>query len=223
MKIGLGVAASMLGACLFLPPTATAESGERAAREGPPLAKSDAEKRILGVIEEVDRNYRYLSVPLEDGRLLRLLTESIGAKHVVELGTSTGYSGLWIGIGLQATGGKLTTFEYDPRRAALAREHFKRAGLEQRITVVEGDAHVNVARLKEPIDLLFIDADKEGYPDYLQKLLALVRPGGLIVSHNMRSPSPDPRFVRAITTNPELETVFLNMHVQGIGVTLKKR
>ena len=91
------------------------------------------------------------------------------------------------------------------------------------MTLVEGDAHVEVTKLREPIDLLFIDADKEGYLDYLNKLLPLVRPGGLIVAHNMKSPPPDPRYVRAITTNPDLETVFLNMHSAGVAVTLKKR
>ena len=86
-----------------------------------------------------------------------------------------------------------------------------------------GDAHAEIAKLKDPIDLLFIDADKGGYLDTLQKLLPLVRPGGLIVAHNMASPAPDPGYVRAVTTNPDLETVFLNMHDAGVGVTLKKR
>jgi len=195
----------------------------QAAKEGPPMAKSTAEKRALEVLGDVDRRDRYLSVPTEDGRLLRILTESIGAKHAVELGTSTGYSGIWLALALRATGGKLTTFEIDPGRAATARENFKRAGVDDLATVVLGDAHVEVAKLAAPIDLVFIDADKEGYLDYLQKLLPLVRPGGLIVSHNMQSPPPDPRFVKAITTNTDLETVFLNMHSAGVGVTLKKR
>ena len=86
-----------------------------------------------------------------------------------------------------------------------------------------GDAHVEAAKLRDPIDLLFLDADKEGYLDYLRKLGPLVRAGGLIVAHNMASPRPDPRYVEAVTTDPALETVFLNMHEAGVGVTLKKR
>jgi caffeoyl-CoA O-methyltransferase len=85
------------------------------------------------------------------------------------------------------------------------------------------NAHEEVTKLTEPINLVFIDADKDGYVDYLNKLLPLVRPGGLVVAHNMRVPPPDPQYVNAVTTNPELETVFLNMHSAGIGVTLKKR
>ena len=78
------------------------------------------------------------------------------------------------------------------------------------VTVVLGDAHETVSRLKEPIDLLFIDADKSGYLDYLQKLLPLVRPGGLILADNMSQPKPSPDFVKAITTNPNRLTNLLN-------------
>lgn len=190
----------------------------------PSIGKSDTEKKMLAVLDDMDRNQRLrnLTVPAEDARLLRVLTESINAKHVVELGTANGYSGIWFALALQATGGKLTTFEIDPQRAKQARENFKRAGVDHLITLVEGDAHEEVTKLRGPIDLVFIDADKDGYVDYLHKLLPLVRPGGLVVAHNMSVPPPDPKYVNAITTNPDLETVFLNMHSAGIGVTLKK-
>jgi predicted O-methyltransferase YrrM len=195
------------------------------ALERPPLPKSDEEKKILEVLDDLDKHQRrgMLNVPVEDARLLRILTEAIGAKHVVELGTSNGYSGIWFCLALRHTSGKLTTHEVDTGRAKLARENFQRAGVDPLVTLVEGDAHEQVKRLKEPIDLLFIDADKQGYLDYLNKLLPLVRPGGLIVAHNMKTPPPDPRYVQAITTNPDLETVFLNMYAAGVGLTLKKR
>lgn len=195
----------------------------RGGRARAPLAASPEERRILSVIEDVYRNQRYLSVPLEDGRLLRILAESIGARHVVELGTSTGYSGLWLLLALARTGGRLTTFEYDRGRQDVARANFERAGVLDRASLVLGDAHTEISRLKAPIDLLFIDADKEGYPDYLRKLGPLVRAGGLIVAHNMASPPPDPRYVEAVTADPAFETVFLNMDEAGVGVTLKKR
>ncbi len=191
--------------------------------ERAPLAGSADEKRVLAVLEDVYRNHRYLSVPEEDGRLLRILAESIGAKHVVEVGTSTGYSGLWILLALMRTGGRFITYEIDRGRHELARHNYERAGLLKQATLVLGDAHVEITKLKDPLDLVFIDADKEGYPDYLQKLAPLVRPGGLIVAHNMASPPPDPRYVEAVTTNPAYDTVFLNMHSAGVGVTLKKR
>jgi caffeoyl-CoA O-methyltransferase len=184
-----------------------------------PLPANEQEKKILSVLEDMDQNQRrgMMNVPQEDGRILRLLTEAIGAKHVVEIGTSNGYSGIWFCLALRTTGGKLTTHDIDEGRASLARENFKRAGVDNMVTLVMGDAHETVTRIKEPIDILFIDADKEGYPDYLKKLLPLVRPGGLILSHNINSTGQD--FIDAITKNPDLETV----RARGVTVTLKKR
>jgi caffeoyl-CoA O-methyltransferase len=190
-----------------------------------PIPKDDAEKKILDVLKDMDQNQRQsmMNVSMQDGRLLRLLTETAGAKNVVELGTSNGFSGIWFCLALRTTGGKLTTHDIDKRRAALARENFAKAGVDKLVTLVEGDAHEEVKKLKEPIDVLFIDADKEGYNDYLTKLLPLVRPGGLIVAHNMEIFSKDSDYYKAITTNPELETVFLDMQRGRIAVTMKKR
>lgn len=194
--------------------------GESSFRSSP-LAKTDTEKKILGVLDDMDKNQRagMMNVRVEDGRMLRLLTETSGAKRVVEIGTSNGYSGIWFCLALNATGGKLTTFEIDAKRAALARENFKRAGVGQTVTLVEGDAHDGVTKLKDPIDLLFLDADKEGYVDYFNKLLPLVRPGGLIVAHNITAGMADPKYISAITTNPDVETVFLPT---GVSLTIKK-
>ncbi len=189
-----------------------------------PAGKSEAEKQVLAVLDDMERNQRQghqQNVQREEGRLLRVLAESTGAKHVVEIGTANGYSTIWLCLGLQSTGGKLTTYEIDPRVAATARANFKRAGVDKIATVVEGDAHQEAPKLKESIDILFLDADKEGYLDYLNKLLPLVRPGGLIVAHDMNAGMADPRYVKAITGNPDLESVFLNTF-WGVGVTLKK-
>ena len=108
--------------------------------------------------------------------------------------------------------------------AALARENFERAGVDRMVTLVEGDAHQEVTKLQGPIDILFLDADKSGYIDYLDKLLPLVRPGGLVVAHNMQQNMADPKYLEAITTNPALETIFLHKSLfGGVGVTMKKR
>lgn len=163
------------------------------------------------------------NVPREDGRLLRLLTEVSNARHVVEIGTSNGYSGLWFCLALKTTGGRLTTHEIDPERAALAAENFKKAGVDGIVTLVQGDAHVEVEKIKEPIDVIFLDADKSGYLDYLEKLLPNLRPGGLVIAHNMNVHQADRKFVESITTNPDLETLFLHKDGTGIGVALKKR
>ncbi|NLX14534.1 MAG: hypothetical protein GXY44_12895 [Phycisphaerales bacterium] len=202
-----------------------AEAGARPSDfESSPLAKDDAEQKILDVLEDMNKAGRnMMSVPHDDGRFLRMLAESVAPENVVEIGTSQGYSAIWLCLALRTFGGKLTTFEVDAERAALARKNFKRAGVESLVTLIEGDAHEEIGKLKDPIDLLFIDADKEGYRDYLEKLLPLLRPGGLIVAHNMNLQQADPRYVKAITTNPKLETLFIHVGQSGIGMTLKKR
>ncbi len=203
----------------------TAQDREGGAVESTPLAKTPEERRVLEVLDDMDTGQRQgmMNVPKEDGRLLRLLTESTNARHVVEIGTSNGYSAIWICLALRTTGGKLTTFEINEERAELARKNFERAGVSKLVTLILGDAHEEVLNIEERVDILFLDADKEGYVDYLEKLLPLVRPGGLVIAHNMHRPAPYPEFIKAYTTNPDLETVFLNMHAAGIGVALKKR
>ncbi|HVN79989.1 MAG TPA: O-methyltransferase [Terriglobia bacterium] len=186
----------------------------------PPLANTEMEKKIIAELDDMEKSHQtYLSVPMQDGKVLRLLAEVADAKNVVEIGTSTGYSGLWFCLALQRTGGHLTTFEIDHTRASEARQHFKQAGVDKLVTVVEGDAHEQVTKLKGPIDLAFIDADKEGYVDYLNKILPLVRPGGVILAHNVEMV---PEYVKTVTTNANLETIFY-MEGNGLAVTLKKR
>ncbi len=106
--------------------------GGPAAYSAPTIPKTEAEKKILPVLDDMNRNQRagMMNVPEADGQLLRLLVESLGAKTVVEIGMSNGYSGLWMALGLRSTGGKLITHEIDEGRAKLARENFKRAGVE---------------------------------------------------------------------------------------------
>jgi caffeoyl-CoA O-methyltransferase len=192
--------------------------GTRSRDSEMPAARDEGEKKILAVLAEAARTGDvYLEVPNSDGRMLRLLAEAVGAKSVVEVGTSTGYSGLWLLLALRKTGGKLTTFELDRGRAAEARKHFAQAGVDGLVTVIEGDAHQNVAHLKDPIDVLFIDADKEGYPDYFKKLSPLVRSGGLILAHNFDQAG---EYGRAVTANPDFETLVPG---GSLAITLKKR
>jgi caffeoyl-CoA O-methyltransferase len=208
---------SVLGLGLAVPGASCTQNPQRAAVPNrPPLANSPAEKKVLEVLDQmVASDALYRSVPAEVGRMLRLFTESSGARNVVEIGTSTGYSGLWLCLALQNTQGRLTTFEIDEERAAQARKHFEQAGVHGMVEIVLGNAHENVKRLTEQIDLIFIDADKEGYAAYLKALRRLLRPGGIIAADNVAM-APD--YIEAITTNPELETMFFGR----FSVTLKK-
>jgi caffeoyl-CoA O-methyltransferase len=139
----------------------------------------------------------------------------------VEIGTSYGYSGLWLALALRGTNGHLTTFEIDASRQARARTNFERAGVLSSIDLVLGDAHALVTKIKGPIDLVFSDADKEGYLDYLQKLVPVLRPGGLFVTHNMEM--AERQYLQAISTDAALESTLVNVGSGQIAVTLKKR
>lgn len=212
-------------ACCFLMMAGCCAYGQRRtltapdASQQPPLASSEGEKRILAILEQARASGDvFYEVPLVDGRMLRILTETANAKQVVEFGTSTGYSGMWFALALQKTGGKLVTFEMDKERATQARKHFEQAGVSGLVQLIEGDAHQNLSQVKGLVDVVFIDAEKEGYVSYLKSMLPLVRPGGLILGHNINMV---PDYVTAITTDPNLETVFF-MHGGGLSITVKK-
>jgi caffeoyl-CoA O-methyltransferase len=218
MKRALPIAGILLVACIVT--FSQRRAGSDFQSSNLPLAQTDKERSIVSVLDKMVRSREtYLSVPVQDGKALRLLTEVSRAKNVVEIGTSTGYSGLWFCLGLGSTGGHLTTFEIDSQRASMARRHFKEAGVDDIVTLVEGDAHKEVLKLSGPIDLAFIDADKEGYVDYLNKLLPLVRPGGLILAHNVDMVRD---YDKAVTSNPDLETIFYR-EGNGLSISLKKR
>jgi len=215
----------LTGAILVCTNGKVSEAGaEKASQETEQAALKSEDAKIMATLDDIYLNQRrgMMNVPPEDGRVLRVLSEAMGAKHVVEIGTSNGYSGIWICLALRKTGGKLVTHEIDEVRAGLARKNFKRAGVDDLITLVMGDAHETVKKITEPIDILFLDADKEGYVDYLNKLLPLVRNGGLILAHNtnMRGAMQDYR--KAADTNPALETIYIHKDGAGMSISLKK-
>jgi caffeoyl-CoA O-methyltransferase len=126
-----------------------------------------------------------IQVSPADGATISLLLSAIGARKVVEVGTLTGYSGLWI---LRALGrsGRLWTLESEPRAAAAARQVFALAGFADRVDVIEGAALETLPGIvgHGPFDAVFIDADKQGYPAYCEWALDNLRPGGLILADN---------------------------------------
>ena len=125
--------------------------------------------------------------PLQ-GRLLMLLAQSVGARRILEIGTLAGYSTIWLARALPPAG-HLVSLEYVPRHAEVARTNIARAGFAAQVEVRLGKAADNLATMiaagEEPFDLVFIDADKQSYPAYLEAVLKLVRPGSLIVADNM--------------------------------------
>lgn len=129
-----------------------------------------------------------ISVSPNQGKLLWLLARLTAAQNILEIGTLGGYSTIWLARGL-AKGGRLTTLEYDPRHAEVARRNISRAGLAESVELRLGPALETLPQLaaegREPYDLVFIDADKQSTPEYFSWALRLTRPGGLIVVDNV--------------------------------------
>ena len=139
------------------------------------------------VLDEITRGNATRGLPLVDaevGALLRVLATSIKASRILEIGTAIGYSGIWLARALPADG-MLVTMEFDEDRAREARENFTRAGVADRVSVVVGDAQQKIAKVSGPFDLIFQDGDKTLYTPLLDRLVALLRPGGLLVTDNV--------------------------------------
>src|SRR5438132_6736178 len=139
------------------------------------------------VLQDIARMGEQQDLPLIDaevGALLRVLATAIGAKRILEIGTAVGYSGIWL-AGALPPGGMLLTLEIDQERARIARENFARAGLADRVNVIVGDAPRMLAKVSGPFDLIFQDGDKKQYGPMLDTLVALLRPGGLLVTDNV--------------------------------------
>jgi predicted O-methyltransferase YrrM len=126
-----------------------------------------------------------ISVRPEEGRFLQFLACACRATKALEFGTLGGYSSIWIARGL-ATGGRLITVEMEPHHAEIARQHFAVAGLTDQIEVRVGNAHELLPDLAQeaPFDLVFIDAEKPGYPEYFAWAMENTRLGGVIAAHN---------------------------------------
>src|SRR5918997_5893243 len=128
-----------------------------------------------------------IQVSPNEGKLLQLLAEVVGARRVLEIGTLGGYSAINLARGM-AEGGTLISLEIDERHAEVARKNIERSGLGRKVEIRVGDARELLAELAEggegPFDLVFIDADKEGYPEYLEWSVRLSRPGSLILADN---------------------------------------
>lgn len=145
--------------------------------------ESDAQRWIRAELDT--RGLPAIQVSALEGRFLAVLARSVDARRVLEIGTLAGYSALWL-LSLLRDDARLVTIEKEPAHAELAREAFRRAGVADRAEVRVGDAHrvLEDVASEPPFDFLFIDADKPGYPEYLERGRSLVRPGGLLTADN---------------------------------------
>jgi predicted O-methyltransferase YrrM len=193
------------------------------------------------VLDEIARANEERKLPLVDaevGALLRVLAMTAGATRILEIGTAVGYSGIWLAGGLRP-GGMLLTLEKNQERADEARANFARAGFGDRVTVIVGDAGLKIAKVAGPFDLIFQDGDKRLYTPLLDRLVSLLRPGGLLVTDNVlwdgevvpgfiRQPTRDADDTRAIAeynervaAHPQLITTVIPLR-DGVSISVKK-
>ncbi len=130
---------------------------------------------------------RLRAIGPETGQFLRTLIVGMCARTIVEVGTGSGYSALWMAQGTLVTAGRITTFETDPDKAALARRNFKATGLEDYVDLRESDGGEGLRAFHETADLVFLDAEKVDYLRFLEPAINALRHGGLLVADNLIS------------------------------------
>ncbi|MGB9306458.1 MAG: O-methyltransferase [Mycobacterium sp.] len=151
-----------------------------------------------------------IAVSAQQGKFLSLLAGAIGARSVLEIGTLGGFSSIWLARGVGPEG-RVTTLEYEPKHAEVARANLEQAGVGERVEVLVGAALDTLPTLTGPFDLVFIDADKENYLAYLDWAVKLSRPGSVILVDNVvrdgKVLSPDPDDARVTATRKTLEAM----------------
>lgn len=212
----------------FLLMPATGIGGERGGpttrilRSGAQQPVDAGVARLLAGIRAADKGQ--LAVSEEDGRFLRVLVGATNARRVLEIGAASGYSAIWIGMGLRQTGGRLVTIEYDPVRAKEAAANVQRAGLSDIVQVVAGDAFTEIPKVQGPFDLVFLDAWKPDYKKFFDLVFPRVTPGGLFLAHNVINKKTEMRdFLAAIQTHPQALTTTISPGHEGISMTYKQR
>jgi predicted O-methyltransferase YrrM len=180
-------------------------------------------------IESVLRGIRaadqgQLAVSEEDGRFLRVLVATRGARSVLEIGAASGYSGIWLGLGARESGGRVVAIEYDPRRAKEAADNVRKAGLEDVVRVIRGDAFAEIPKLQGTFDLVFLDAWKPDYKKFFDMVFPRLNPGGVFVAHNVVNKRNEMEpFLRTILGHPSLFTSIVSPSGEGMSVSYRTR
>jgi len=163
------------------------------------------------ILLELEEEARQENIPIIGpvvGELLYILARAIKAERILELGTATGYSAIYLAMACQETMGKLVTLEQDVAMARRAQANFERAGLGSRVEVKVGDALGEMEKMDGPFDFVFMDIDKEDYLPVLTLCHGLLRKGGLMVVDNVGFQGAGD-FNRAISESAQWETVHL--------------
>jgi predicted O-methyltransferase YrrM len=194
----------------------------RALADPPTPGLSPVVQAVLDDIRKADTGQ--LAISQEDGRFLRVLVSANRVQNGLEVGAASGYSAIWIGLGLRETGGRLVTIEYDPVRAKEAAANIARAGLSDIVRVVPGDAFKEIPKVTGQFDFVFLDAWKRDYQRFFDLIFPRMPRGGLFVAHNVinkRNEMGD--FLHTIETNPDVFTTIVAPAGEGVSVSWKRR
>jgi caffeoyl-CoA O-methyltransferase len=179
-------------------------------------------ERVLASIKAADKGQ--LAVSEEDGRFLRVLVATRGAKSILEIGGASGYSGIWLGLGARETGGRVVTIEYDLPRAREAAGNVEKAGLADVVRVVPGDAFKEIPKLEGSFDLVFLDAWKPDYKKFFDLVYPRLVPGGVFVAHNVVNKKTEMApFLDTVHSHPGLFTTIVSPSGEGMSISYKTR
>ena len=191
------------------------------------------DERVKAFLDSHSYTWRDMNVPEVDGQLLYDIIIENKYTRALEIGTSTGHSGIWIAWALSKTGGKLITVEIDERRYKEALSHFEEAGLSEYIDARLANAHELVPELNGPFDFVFIDADKDWYTNYAKAVIPKVVDGGCITAHNVyqsqgrrgrgRGGFGGGEYFEYMSNQAEFESSILSESRSGLAVSYKKK
>jgi len=207
------------------PGAAASAPGSSTAVPAAPVPAGQVPAPIATILDEIKRgDTAQLAISPEDGQFLRMLVASTGRKRALEIGAAQGYSAIWIGLAMRDTGGHLTTIEYDPQRAKEAAANVKRAGLDDVVTVIGGDAFAEIPKLTGTFDCVFVDAWKRDYIKFFDLTYPRLDEGGLFLGHNViNKKSEMSDFLERIATHPDLFTSVVAPGGEGVSVSYKRR
>lgn len=199
--------------------------GSSTAVPAAPVAAGQVPAPIAAILDEIKRgDTAQLAISPEDGQFLRMLVASTGRKRALEIGAAQGYSAIWIGMAMRDTGGKLITIEYDPQRAREAAANVTRAGLDDVVTVIGGDAFAEIPKLTGTFDCVFVDAWKRDYIKFFDLTYPRLDEGGLFLGHNViNKKSEMSDFLDRIATHPDLFTSVVAPGGEGVSISYKRR
>ena len=178
--------AGLMAVCLNL--SLAAEVRAQATPAQATRTSAEFDRKVQGFLDAERDRWDYLNVPYQDGKILHDLVVKGAHKAVLEIGTSTGHSTVWLAWAAAKTGGRVVTIEIDRVRHERALANLKRAGVAEYVDARLADAHELVKALPGPWDFVFQDADKEWYLQYFRDLEAKLAPGGCYTAHNVARP-----------------------------------